>query len=219
VEYIDADEINPATVASVLGRFDAILVPGGFGTRGVEGKISAIKYARENGKPFFGICLGMQLAAIEFARNALNLGRANSQEFDPQSPDQVVHIMESQKSVTAKGGTMRLGSYPCKLANASKAHAAYGSSEINERHRHRFEFNNSYREKFESSGVVFSGLSPDGELVEVMEVKGHPWFVACQFHPELKSRPMNAHPLFRDFVSSAISLKRFKSHNDEKAPK
>jgi CTP synthase len=219
VEYIDADEINPSSAPSVLGRFDAILVPGGFGSRGVEGKINAIKYAREKGKPFFGICLGMQLSAIEFARNVLQLPRANSQEFDPQSPDQIVHLMESQKGVTSKGGTMRLGSYPCKLAHGSKAHGAYGSAEINERHRHRFEFNNDYRAKFESSGVTFSGLSPDGELVEIMEVKGHPWFVACQFHPELKSRPMHAHPLFREFVTAAVSEQKNRTPADSKGSK
>lgn len=219
VEYIDADEINPSSASAVLGRFDAILVPGGFGSRGVEGKIAAIKYAREKGKPFFGICLGMQLSAIEFARNMLNLARANSQEFDPQSPDQVVHLMESQKSVTSKGGTMRLGSYPCKLSQGSKAHAAYGSAEISERHRHRFEFNNDYRSKFEAAGVVFSGVSPDGELVEMMEVKGHPWFLACQFHPELKSRPMHAHPLFREFITAAILEQKSKQPSDQKALK
>ena len=210
VEYIDADEINPATFEALLARFDGILVPGGFGTRGVEGKITAIKYARETGKPFFGICLGMQVAAIEYARNVLKLSRAHSQEFDAQSPDQIIHLMESQKSVTAKGGTMRLGAYPCRITQGTKAHTAYACSEISERHRHRFEFNNTYRLKFESEGVVFSGLSPDGELVEIMELKNHPWFVACQFHPELKSRPMNAHPLFTEFVSAAISAKRAK---------
>lgn len=208
VEYLDADEINPANVKEILCKFDGILVPGGFGTRGVEGKITAIKYAREASKPLFGICLGMQLAAIEFARNALKLSRAHSQEFDPQSPDQIIHLMDSQKGVTSKGGTMRLGAYPCLVAQGSKSHKAYGSSEISERHRHRYEFNNAYRAKFEESGVLFSGLSPNGELVEIMEIKSHPWFVACQFHPELKSRPTKAHPLFREFVAGAISSKK-----------
>lgn len=210
VEYIDADEINPGTAGNVLGDFDGILVPGGFGSRGVEGKIAAIKFARESGKPLFGICLGMQVAAIEFARHALKLSQAHSQEFDPQSPDQVIHLMDSQKNVTSKGGTMRLGAYPCKLSQGSRAHQAYGSAEIIERHRHRFEFNNAYREKFESAGVSFSGLSPNADLVEIMEIKSHPWFVACQFHPELKSRPTKSHPLFRDFVAAAISSKRVK---------
>ncbi len=210
VEYIDADEITPANVTQTLSRFDGILVPGGFGSRGVEGKITAIKFARESGKPFFGICLGMQVAAIEFARHALKLPRAHSQEFDPQSPDQIIHLMDSQKAVTAKGGTMRLGAYPCMLAQGSKAHQAYGSTEISERHRHRFEFNNDYRAKFEAAGVVFSGLSPNGDLVEIMEMKSHPWFVACQFHPELKSRPTKAHPLFREFVAAAVQSKKAK---------
>jgi CTP synthase len=210
VEYLDADEITPANVNQTLARFDGILVPGGFGSRGVEGKITAIKFARESGKPFFGICLGMQVAAIEFARHALKLTRAHSQEFDPQSPDQIIHLMDSQKAVTTKGGTMRLGAYPCVLTQGSKAHQAYGGIEISERHRHRFEFNNDYRAKFEAAGVVFSGLSPNGDLVEIMEMKSHPWFVACQFHPELKSRPTRAHPLFRDFVAAAIQSKKAK---------
>jgi CTP synthase len=210
VVYMDADEINPGNAAEKLSGFDGILVPGGFGSRGIEGKINAIKFARENKKPFFGICLGMQVAAVEFARNQLSLTRANSQEFDGQSPDQIIHLMESQKDVTTKGGTMRLGAYPCKVAPGSKAHAAYGSGEISERHRHRFEFNNDYRARFEEKGATFSGLSPDGTLVEIMELKGHPWFVACQFHPELKSRPMKAHPLFRDFVASALTAKKGK---------
>jgi CTP synthase len=204
VEYLDADEINPATAPTLLAKFDGILVPGGFGSRGIEGKINAIKYAREHEKPFFGICLGMQLAAVEFARHALGISRAHSQEFDSQSSDQVIHLMESQKSVTAKGGTMRLGAYPCRVSPSTKAHLAYGSLDISERHRHRFEFNNVYREKFMANGIEFSGVSPDGQLVEIMELKGHPWYVACQFHPELKSRPMKAHPLFRQFVAAAL---------------
>jgi CTP synthase len=208
VEYLDADEINPVNASQLLAPFDAILVPGGFGSRGVEGKITAIKYARESGKPFFGICLGMQLAAIEFARNALQLARAHSQEFDAQSPDQIIHLMDSQKSVTSKGGTMRLGAYPCLLASGSRSHKAYGGSEISERHRHRYEFNNSYRARFESAGVVFAGVSPNRDLVEIMEIKDHPWFVACQFHPELKSRPTKAHPLFREFVAAAVMSKK-----------
>jgi CTP synthase len=207
VEYLDADEINPASASTILSKFDGILVPGGFGSRGIEGKISAIKFAREQKKPFFGICLGMQLAAVEFARNAMGINRAHSQEFDIQSPDQIIHLMESQKTITAKGGTMRLGAYPCRIGQSSKAHMAYGTTDISERHRHRFEFNNAYRDKFEANGIAFSGVSPDGQLVEIMELKGHPWFVACQFHPELKSRPMNAHPLFRQFVAASLEAK------------
>jgi CTP synthase len=208
VEYIDADEINPGTAAQLLAKFDGILVPGGFGSRGVEGKITTIKFARENQIPFFGICLGMQLAAVEFARSVLSLAQAHSQEFDGQTANQIIHLMESQKGLTNKGGTMRLGAYPCRITQGSKAQVAYGASEITERHRHRFEFNNSFREKFEMNGIMFSGLSPDANLVEIMELKGHPWFVACQFHPELKSRPMRAHPLFRDFVAASLQKKR-----------
>jgi CTP synthase len=205
VEYLDADEINPENVSQILSPFDGVLVPGGFGARGVEGKITAIQYARESGKPFFGICLGMQLAAIEFARNGLRLEKAHSQEFDAHTSDQIIHLMDSQKDVTTKGGTMRLGAYPCLLKNGSKSHKAYGAAEISERHRHRYEFNNVYRERFEAEGVVFAGLSPNGDLVEIMEIKDHPWFVACQFHPELKSRPTKAHPLFREFMAAAIA--------------
>jgi CTP synthase len=150
----------------------------------------------------------MQLAAIEFARNALQLARAHSQEFDSQSPDQIIHLMDSQKSVTSKGGTMRLGAYPCLLTSGSRSHKAYGGSEISERHRHRYEFNNSYRVRFESAGVIFAGVSPNRDLVEIMEIKDHPWFVACQFHPELKSRPTKAHPLFREFVAAAVMSKK-----------
>ena len=208
MEYIDADEINPGTAAQLLAKFDGILVPGGFGSRGVEGKITTIKFARENQIPFFGICLGMQLAAVEFARSVLSLAQAHSQEFDGQTANQIIHLMESQKGLTNKGGTMRLGAYPCRITQGSKAQVAYGASEITERHRHRFEFNNSFREKFEMNGIMFSGLSPDANLVEIMELKGHPWFVACQFHPELKSRPMRAHPLFRDFVAASLQKKR-----------
>ena len=208
VEYLDADEINPGTAAQLLAKFDGILVPGGFGSRGIEGKITTIKFARENQIPFFGICLGMQLAAVEFARNVLSLAQAHSQEFDGQTANQIIHLMESQKGLTNKGGTMRLGAYPCRITQGSKAQVAYGASEITERHRHRFEFNNSFREKFEMNGIMFSGLSPDANLVEIMELKGHPWFVACQFHPELKSRPMRAHPLFRDFVAASLQKKR-----------
>lgn len=203
IDFVDSDEITPANAGDRLSQYGGILVPGGFGNRGVEGKISAIRWARENKRPFFGICLGMQVAAIEFARNVLNLSDAHSQEFEPQAKNQIIHLMESQKDVQTKGGTMRLGAYPCIVKPGTKTHAAYGVGEISERHRHRFEFNNDYREAFASGGVVFSGLSPDNQLVEIMEISDHPWFVACQFHPELKSRPTNAHPLFRDFVTAS----------------
>lgn len=204
--FIDAETIGKANVAEICGPFQGIIVPGGFGNRGIEGKIEAIRYLRESGKPFFGICLGMQVAAIEFARNALGLAGANSQEFDEKNPHLIVHMMEHQKAVSKKGGTMRLGGFPCVLKEGTKTFKAYGKKEISERHRHRFEFNNHYREAFESTGMIFSGQSPDFNLVEIMELSGHPWYVACQFHPELKSRPMEAHPLFRDFIEASLQV-------------
>ncbi len=205
IEFIDSDEITPTNAEERLKKYGGIIVPGGFGGRGIEGKISAIRWARESKTPFFGICLGMQVAAIEFARSVLNLNDAHSQEFSPQAQNQIIHLMDSQKEVVSKGGTMRLGSYPCHVKSGTKSYAAYGSSEIAERHRHRFEFNNDYRDAFTKAGIVFSGVSPDKTLVEIMEIPDHPWFVACQFHPELKSRPMNAHPLFREFVKASLS--------------
>ena len=204
----DAAEMNSQNVGELLGPCDGVIVPGGFGERGIEGKITAINYLRKNNKPFLGICLGMQLAAIEFARNKLGLTAANSQEFDPSGKEHIVHIMEDQKQVTKKGGTMRLGAYDCQLKAASKARQAYGQDVVSERHRHRFEFNNSYRELFQEHGMVFSGLSPSGQLVEMMELADHPWFVGCQFHPELKSKPMKAHPLFRDLVKASAEAKK-----------
>ena len=169
----------------------------------MEGKIEAIRHARENKVPFLGICLGMQLAVVEFARNVCGLTGAHSAELDPQTPHPVIDLMPDQVGVTAKGGTMRLGSYPCRLAAGSLAAAVYGAQEISERHRHRYEFNNDYREALTKAGLVLSGLSPDGRLVEMVELPGHPWFAAGQFHPELKSRPNRAHPLFREFVCAA----------------
>lgn len=204
VDYLDASEIDGENVAEKLGKYSGAIVPGGFGGRGIEGKIAAIKYLRENRVPFLGICLGMQLAAIEFARNVLGLKDANSIEFLPNGPDSIIHLMESQKSVEQKGGTMRLGTFPCQIAPGTMAHKAYGRESINERHRHRYEFNNAYRELFRTSGMKISGLSPDGSLVEIVELLDHPWFVACQFHPELKSRPAKAHPLFREFVAASL---------------
>ena len=211
IALFDASEVNESNVADLLDSCDGVVVPGGFGERGVEGKMAAIHYLRRSNKPFFGICLGMQLAAIEFARNKLGLTNANSQEFDPKSKDLIIHIMEDQKAVTKKGGTMRLGGYPCVLKANSKARQAYNDEVVSERHRHRFEFNNDYRAAFAEHGVVFSGLSPDGSLVEVMELTDHPWFVSCQFHPELKSKPMSPHPLFRELVRAALNFhqKRF----------
>ncbi|MEZ4742854.1 MAG: CTP synthase [Bdellovibrionota bacterium] len=207
VDYIDAGEINDENAESILSKYDGAIVPGGFGGRGVEGKISAIRYLRENDKPFLGICLGMQLAAVEFARNVLGMDDANSIEFAPNSSHHIIHLMEEQKDVEDKGGTMRLGAYPCRIETGSSAHKAYGKSQISERHRHRYEFNNEYREVFANNGVVFSGTSPDNKLVEIIELKEHPWFVGCQFHPELKSSPARAHPFFREFVSACLQAR------------
>jgi len=207
LQYIDSEEIEKKGPLSLLKGIDGLLIPGGFGGRGVEGKIASIKYARENKMPFFGICLGMQVAIIEIARDLCAMKFANSSEFDPESPFPVVHIMEAQRAVNAKGGTMRLGAYPCVLKKGSKAHSVYGATEISERHRHRFEVNNMYRGELEKAGVEFSGLSPDDSLVEIMEYRHHPWFVACQFHPEFKSRPMAPHPLFKGFVKAVVAHK------------
>ncbi|HTN51801.1 MAG TPA: CTP synthase [Anaeromyxobacter sp.] len=200
--FIDSTRIEEGD-SSELGMVDAILVPGGFGIRGTEGKILAVKYAREHKVPFFGICLGLQMAVIEMARNVLGLERANSLEFDEQTPHPVVTLMEGQKGVTDKGGTMRLGTYPCQLREGTKARELYGAELIQERHRHRFEFNNGYRAQFEAAGMVFSGVNPDLNLVEMIELNNHPHFVGCQFHPEFKSKPFLPHPLFAGFVAAA----------------
>ena len=201
---VSSEAVEKEGVEALLGGSQAILVPGGFGDRGIEGKISAIRYARENSIPFFGICLGMQCACIEFGRNVMGLEGAHSSEFDKDTPHPVIDLMADQNDVTEKGGTMRLGAYPCDLAAGTIAKNAYGEDLIHERHRHRYEFNNSYRQQFEDAGGVFSGLSPDGNLVEIFELPDHPWFVSCQFHPEFQSRPVSAHPLFRDFVRASL---------------
>jgi CTP synthase len=203
VRMVESEEIEARGADALLKGAAGILVPGGFGGRGVEGKIAAVRYARENRIPFFGICLGMQCAVMEFARNVCGLAGANSTEFDEAAPHPVIHLMESQKTVRAKGGTMRLGAYPCALSEGTHGRAAYGRAAVSERHRHRYEFNNAYREAMAKKGLVFGGLSPDGELVELVELKDHPWFVACQFHPEFRSTPLEAHPLFRGFVAAA----------------
>jgi len=214
LKYINSEELTPKNCEERLQGVDGILVPGGFGSRGVEGKILAISYARKNKIPFFGICLGMQCAVIEYARNVLKLERANSEEFDPTTPHPVIYLMrewfdyrtqkvQKRDKDSEKGGTMRLGAYPCVLKKGTKAHQAYAQEEIMERHRHRYEFNKKYAEDFEKQGLLISGTSPDGELVEIVELKDHPWFVGCQFHPEFKSNPMRPHPLFRDFIASA----------------
>ena len=191
----------------LLHEADGILVPGGFGERGIEGKIKAINYGRLSKKPTFGICLGMQLMCVEFARNVLNLKGANSTEFDPNTPHPVIDIMEEQKHIEELGGTMRLGAYPCVLKEGTKVREIYKKEVIYERHRHRYEFNNAYREVFEKNGFVISGLSPDGRLVEVVELKDHPWFIGCQFHPEFKSKPFDPHPLFVSFIKACIDAK------------
>ncbi len=201
---VSSEAVEKEGVEALLEGSQAILVPGGFGDRGIEGKISAIRYARENSIPFLGICLGMQCACIEFGRNVMGLEGAHSSEFDKNSPHPVIDLMEDQNDVTEKGGTMRLGAYPCDLADGTIARKAYGADLVHERHRHRYEFNNAYRQQFEDAGGVFSGLSPDGNLVEIFELPGHPWFVSCQFHPEFQSRPVSAHPLFRDFVRASL---------------
>jgi CTP synthase len=181
-----------------------VLVPGGFGERGIEGKIDAINYIREREIPFLGICLGLQCAVIEFGRNVAGFENANSSEFDRKTPYPVIDLMDEQRNITDKGGTMRLGSYPCKITSGSLAHELYGSLNINERHRHRFEVNPEYKEKLEECGLRFSGLSPDGKLVEMIELPSHPYFIASQFHPELKSHPMTPHPLFVGLVKASL---------------
>ena len=204
---IAAEEVEEKGTGSPLADVDGILVPGGFGGRGTEGKIAVAQFARENQVPFFGICLGLQCAAIELARHVCACDGANTTENVPETPHPVICLLDEQAEVTEKGGTMRLGAYPCRLLDGSKAHAAYGTDTISERHRHRYEFNNAYREQFEARRVVFSGLSPDGKLVEMMELKDHPFFLATQFHPEFKSYPAAPHPLFAAFVRASLENK------------
>lgn len=207
IEMIDSETIVPTNAKEILSKYDGIVVPGGFGDRGIEGMIETIKVARENNIPFLGICLGMQMAVVEFARNVLGLKDANSAEFSNTTKNPVIHIMEEQKSVKTKGGTMRLGSYPCIIKEDSIAKNVYNNTRIDERHRHRFEFNNSYKEKLEKAGLVCSGVSPDGNLVEIVELNNHPYFIAAQFHPELKSRPNRPAPLFVGLIKSAKERK------------
>ena len=211
--YVDSEAIERDGAKAHLEGLHGILVPGGFGVRGVEGKIAAARYARENGIPFFGICLGMQAAVVEVARNLAGLKDAHSTEFVDDTPHPVVDLLPEQKNITEKGGTMRLGSYPCELVEGSMARAIYGTSRIDERHRHRLEVNNDYREQLEAAGLRLSGLSPDGQLVEVVEWPDHPWFLGCQFHPEFKSRPAEPHPVFKDFVRAVILHDRGESRS------
>ncbi len=211
LKFFDSEKLEAQeNLNEVFAEVDGILVPGGFGNRGIEGKIAAIRYARENKVPFLGICLGMQLSCIEFARNVCRLKDANSTEFDVNTPHPIISLMEQQKAVTTKGATMRLGAYPCKIVKGTLANKIYGETEISERHRHRYEFNNQYIDKLAIKGFSFSGTSPDGSLVEIIEIKKHPWFLACQFHPEFKSKPMAAHPIFSGFI--AANLKN-RQHN------
>ena len=215
ITFVDSETIDDKSCSQLLADADGIIVPGGFGARGIEGKICTAKYARVNKVPFFGICLGMQIAVSEFARNVAGMAGANSQEFDVDTPYPVIYLMvewyddktgsiQRRDISSDKGGTMRLGAYPCIINKETLAHQAYGVAEISERHRHRYEFNNAYKEMLEEKGLVVSGISPNGELVEMIEVKDHPWFLGCQFHPEFKSRPMDPHPLFREFIRASL---------------
>jgi CTP synthase len=203
LRHIDSEEIERKGT-SCLETADGILVAPGFGTRGSEGKIEAARYAREKGVPYFGICLGLQIATIEFARNVAGLHGANSSEFEPNPAHPVIDFMPDQRNITDKGATMRLGAYPCIISPGTRAEAAYGTNEISERHRHRYEVNNAYRERLVAAGLVISGVSPDNSLVEMIELRNHPYFVGCQFHPEFKSRPQSPHPLFRSFIGAAL---------------
>lgn len=207
ISYVDSEEIEKSGIPEEIKSADAILVPGGFGKRGSEGKIKAIQFARENDIPFLGICLGLQMAVVEFARNKLGISEAASGEFIPDTKEMVIHLMESQKEVSEKGGSMRLGSYPCEIKKDSLAFNIYKNTEISERHRHRWEVNNEYRDRLESSGLNLSGLSPDKNLVEIVEIPEHPFFIAVQFHPEFQSKPLQPHPLFVNYIKSSISFR------------
>ena len=204
IRWVDSETVTDGNAAELLDGADGVLVPGGFGSRGIEGKIAAVRWARESRVPFLGICLGMQMAVVEYARHVCGWADAHSSELDPATTHPVIDLMPDQRWVTAKGGTMRLGAYPCKVVSrGSRTYQAYGAEEISERHRHRYEFNNEYRDALTQAGLELAGLSPDGRLVEIVELPGHPWFVGVQFHPELKSRPNKAHPLFRAFIAAA----------------
>ncbi|MCL4501781.1 MAG: CTP synthase [Deltaproteobacteria bacterium] len=224
--YIDSEKVERVGAEGLLGHLHGILVPGGFGVRGVEGKIQAIRYAREHRIPYFGICFGMQLAVIEFARHLAGITAATSEEFDPEASEPVIYLMREwydyrrdaiihRDRESEKGGTMRLGAYPCVLKEETLAGRAYGVTQIMERHRHRYEFNNDYREKLSAAGLQLTGTSPNGELVEIVELKDHPWFLGCQFHPEFKSGPMDPHPLFRDYIRAALEYKQSHVKPDE----
>ena len=206
IKWVDSETVTSENVEEILGDVSGILVPGGFGDRGIEGKIEAIKYARTHNVPFLGLCLGMQLSIVEFARDVIGYNDAHSMELNPNTTHPVIHIMPDQIGIEDIGGTLRLGSYPCVLKEDSKAYALYGTKDINERHRHRYEVNNDYREVLEENGMMLSGLSPDGRIVEMIEIPSHPWFIATQAHPELKSRPNKPHPLFKGFVEASLKF-------------
>jgi CTP synthase len=208
LKYVDSESLERHGIGNTFADVDGILVPGGFGERGSEGKIAAIRHARENQLPFFGICLGMQMAVVEFARNVCGVEDAYSSEFKEEAKNPLIHIMEKQKSVKGKGGTMRLGAYPCALAADTLARRIYGQDEIGERHRHRYEFNNAYRQQLKECGLVVSGTFVREDLVEIVEIPDHPWFLGCQFHPEFKSRPMDPHPLFESFVGACLKARK-----------
>jgi CTP synthase len=205
IDWIHSEDVTEENAAEMLKDAQGIIVPGGFGHRGIEGKIAAAKYARENKIPYFGICLGMHIAVIEFARNVLGLKDAHTSEINPNSSYPVIDLMPDQKDIENMGGTMRLGLYPCKLVKGTKAEEAYGEELIHERHRHRYELNNGFKDQFEAAGLKIGGMSPDGKLIEMVELEDHPWYVACQFHPEFKSRPTRSHPLFREFIRAAVT--------------
>jgi len=220
--FVDSEKIMDGSCSEFLAQADGILVPGGFGTRGIEGKICSANFARVNKIPYFGICLGMQIAVIEFARNVAGLKEANSSEFNEFTPDPVIYLIlewfdertgstQRRDASSDKGATMRLGAYPCRLVKDTLAYRAYGEEQISERHRHRFEFNNDYKDQLTEKGLLISGISPSGDLVEIIEIKDHPWFLGCQFHPEFKSRPMKPHPLFREFIKAALEFKKARS--------
>jgi CTP synthase len=208
IEFVDAEDLeSDSGLEKVLGHVHGILIPGGFGSRGIEGKIRAAQYAREKQIPFLGLCLGLQVAVIEYARNVMGLNEADSEEFSEATPHPVIHLMLSQHHVTHKGASMRLGAYDCVLKDGTKSFHAYGEGNVSERHRHRFEVNNAYRDQLENAGMIISGASPDNELVEMVEIADHPWFVATQAHPEFKSRVARTHPLFKDFVKASLHFK------------
>lgn len=208
IKWVDSETVTPENVEELLGDVNGILVPGGFGSRGIDGKLLAIRYAREHQIPFLGLCLGMQLSIVEFARNAAGFTDAHSAELDPGTPHPVIHLMPDQNGIEDIGGTLRLGSYPCVLNKTSKAYALYGEETIHERHRHRYEVNNDFRSALTKNGMMLSGISPDGRIVEMVEIPSHPWFIATQAHPELKSRPNRPHPLFRGFVEAAVKAQQ-----------